>query len=332
MIKDVIKYEVICRFKDQGYLEIHNRTERISQGPNGKGYVCLWPYTSRLHAPQVWPYLGRKLLRLVVDRSGFFNGQVRSNTKEEIDISVLIGHRGMDRLPHLLCTISYIAAQEGVSLECIVVEQDTTAQIERYLPSWIKYRFIRTDEIDSYNRSAAFNAASRYASGKVLLLHDNDMLIPKTYCKDILELVKKGYEAINSKRFVFYLNQFDSVKLMDSVIHIGNCNPEYIVQNLEAGGSMAITKEGYQKIGGMDESFIGWGGEDNEFWRRCSILNRWIWGYASVIHLWHPSQPMKGKDDNVNITRARELISINLRDRINDLAGINRFDTNSGEN
>jgi hypothetical protein len=81
------------------------------------------------------------------------------------------------------------------------------------------------------------------------------------------------------------------------------------VQNLEAGGSMAIRADTYRAIGGMDETFVGWGGEDNEFWDRCLTRPTWIWGYEPIVHLWHPSQPHKLRSDNPNLARAKELMA-----------------------
>ena len=106
---------------------------------------------------------------------------------------------------------------------------------------------------------------------------------------------------------------------MESLDCLVDESPDYIVQNLEAGGSMAITKEAYFRIGGMDEEFIGWGGEDIEFWERCSLLNRWIWGYEPIIHLWHRSQPLKEKKDNPNIARIKYLDTVDLRGRVENL-------------
>jgi GT2 family glycosyltransferase len=91
------------------------------------------------------------------------------------------------------------------------------------------------------------------------------------------------------------------------------------VQNLEAGGSMAITAEAYNRVGGMDEAFRGWGGEDNEFWDRCLTLPTWIWGYEPIVHLWHRSQPLKGEGDNPNLERARTLMLRPAQERIEDL-------------
>lgn len=46
-------------------------------------------------------------------------------------------------------------------------------------------------------------------------------------------------------------------------------------------------------IGGFDEEFIGWGGEDNEFWDRCLTRKTWEWTYLPIVHVWH--EPQQGK-------------------------------------
>ena len=69
--------------------------------------------------------------------------------------------------------------------------------------------------------------------------------------------------------------------------------PAIIVQNLEAGGSVAITRAAYERVGGLDEGFVGWGGEDNEFWERAQTVSVWPYGYVPLIHLWHAPQPEK---------------------------------------
>ena len=61
-----------------------------------------------------------------------------------------------------------------------------------------------------------------------------------------------------------------------------------------------ITRTGYERIGGLDESFIGWGGEDNEFWERAQTLRVWPWANLPLVHLWHAAQP--GKHDAANPT------------------------------
>lgn len=319
LIKDFFRYKVHLHSNNDAFLQLHNRLERISPGPNKLGYVCLWYNTSRLHAPLIIPSLGLQLLKKCLIKSKFeLKEKMISDSNPRI--SVLIGHSGLERLPLLLTTIKSIASQIETSLECIIIEQDKTPRVKEYLPDWVRYIFLETSaDLNGYNRSAGFNMGAAYAKGQILLLHDNDMLVPNTYCRDIAYLADKGYEALNTKRYVFYLKDPHSQKIINSIQELSSEPPDYIVQNLEAGGSMAITKEAYLRIGGMDEEFIGWGGEDIEFWNRCALLNRWIWGYEPVIHLWHRSQPLKTNKNNPNIERIREINSQSLPERIQHL-------------
>jgi GT2 family glycosyltransferase len=301
------------------YLCITNRNEKISLGPTGVGYVCLWPYTSKLHAPMLFPRLGQRMLQIACKDWGFSQSD-RIAVKADCEITVVIGHRGRERIGHLLTTLRSIAAQREVDIECIVVEQDSESILGDCLPSWVRHIFQRDmGERDKYNRAAAFNCGVNHAKGKIVVLHDNDMIMPEKYCKEIRDIYRKGYEVINVKRFVFYINRSDSLEIMDRCSAIETYKPEFIVQNLEAGGSVAITKKGFHQIGGMDEGFVGWGGEDNEFWDRAASLKRWIWGYLPIIHLWHEAQSLKVVSNNTNIVRAKDLIRIDRSERIRRL-------------
>ncbi len=68
------------------------------------------------------------------------------------------------------------------------------------------------------------------------------------------------------------------------------------MQNLEGGGSIAVDREVYFALGGFDEEFFGWGGEDNEFWERALTRPVYNYGYLPLFHLWHRSQPEKRAD------------------------------------
>lgn len=323
LIQDWLRYEISGdRLR---YLKIKNRMERLSRGPISDSYVCLWPYTSRLNIVEKWPNIGNYLIRRAISDNSFRFADHRETTGAK-DISVIIGHRGVERMDLLLMTLKSLAAQREVGIECIVIEQDSMIRIRDNLPKWVRYSFQKTEGgKENYNRSAAFNLGAKSAQGKVLLLHDNDMIVPTNYCYDIMRLVKEGYQALNTKRFVFYLSEEDTRKVFSSLDCIKSAVPLYIVQNLEAGGSMAITRQAYFDIGGMDEDFVGWGGEDNEFWRRCSHLKRWIWGFSPIIHLWHESQPLKSNSKNENIMRARMLKDVSIQERIRILRDKNSF-------
>jgi len=227
------------------------------------------------------------------------------------EVSFIIGHRGTERLPNLLATLDSIAAQEGPAFECIVVEQADGPEIPAHLPSWVHYRFCPPKAKGAlYNRSLAFNVGARSARGKVLVLHDNDMLVPTCYAKELVVRWNGGAKVINLKRYIFYLSERDSREIMDSRrLHPG-ISPDIVLQNLTGGGSVAVDSDWYFAVGGHDEEFVGWGGEDVEFWDRATSEGG-VYGYAMlpIVHLWHRPQPDKTEGKDSNAMRRLESVS-----------------------
>ena len=321
LVRDLPRYLSALAGKGEAWLGVCNRNEQLKPAPDCNGFSCDWRWTSELHAPKVIPLLGRLLMRrALADCPIALSKEPGQSVIDPPEVTFLIGHRGMARLPHLLLTVQSIAAQLGASVECIVVEQDTVSQLGQHLPAWVS--LVHTPPPDPnmpYCRSWTFNVGARHARGKVLVLHDNDMLVPVDYAACILDRVRRGYDVVNLKRFIFYLSQAHTRELFDGTASFLNAAPEVIVQNTEGGGSIAITREGYDKIGGMDESFIGWGGEDNDFWERAQTLPVWPWANLSLVHLWHAAQPGKQDAQFETARHYRALTEIDPRERINAL-------------
>jgi len=284
---------------------MRNRQDVLILSPDRDGIQCDWEHTRPLHLCAVFPVAGRWLLRralkvrpiLLKERPDTVHSgrecsnQTESNPEERPAVSFIIGHRGMERLPHLLATLRSIAGQTGVGFECIVVEQDNEPLVRDRLPAWVRYVHTPLPENNlPYNRSWAFNEAAQVARGDVLILHDNDLMVSHDYAAESVRAYQAGYEVAQLKRFIFYLNEVDSTQLMSmEKISSGICS-DYVIENACGGGSIAISRKVYWDIGGMDEAFVGWGGEDQEFWDRC--LTRKVWHYAMlpIIHLWHAPQ------------------------------------------
>jgi hypothetical protein len=318
-IKDRPRYEWALRRPGPSYLSLCNRLESLDPAPQGLGYACRWAFTSQLHAPTVQPRLGQRLLQCCIDNAPIQCTTTPPPSHQEPQISVLIGHRGTERLPLLLATLQSLAAQRHVRFECLVIEHDTCATMADHLPPWVRHVHDVTKSATPYNRSQAFNFGAQHARAPVLLLHDNDMLVPADYLSRILERISLGYVVVNPKRYVFCLTQMHTEALLSGDADLCHYPLEAIVQNLEAGGSMAITTGAYCELGGMDESFVGWGGEDNEFWDRCLTLPTWIWGYEPIVHLWHASQPEKLLVHNSNFQRLTDHLRLPTMQRIDRL-------------
>lgn len=305
------------------YLQIHNRAEFLEPAPDATGYRCLWQWTSDLHAPKVIPALGRWLMRrALADHPVVLpdGGAAHASHGAAPQLTFIIGHRGVARLPHLLATLRSVAAQQGATVECIVVEQDVESQLGPYLPAWVRLVHTPPPSADlPYCRSWAFNIGAQHARSAVLVLHDNDMLMPQDYAAWILQRIAQGYEAVNPKRFIFYLSQEHSQAFFAGQAGLLAQPPEVIVQNLEGGGSVAISRDAFARIGGMDESFIGWGGEDNEFWERAQTLRVWPWAGLPLVHLWHAAQPGKHDATYQTARHYQSLAKIDPQQRIKRL-------------
>jgi GT2 family glycosyltransferase len=295
IVYDVPSYLLLLSLKNRRYLSLCNRNERLEISPDGQAYRCDWQWTSDLYLPKVFPIFGRWLYRRAF-RDFPIELKARPNVleTENPDVSFIIGHRGLDRLPLLLTTLKSIAGQRECRVECIVVEQDATELIRDHLPDWVRY--LHTPLPDSgtaYSRAWAFNVGARAARSECLVFHDNDMLVPSCYARDAQYYHRMNYAFTNLKRFIFYLGKESIEKTIEN--ESLNLKPpiESVVQNLEAGGSFVADKRAYFEIGGFDERFVGWGGEDNEFWERASTRKLYPYGYLPFVHLWHAPQPGK---------------------------------------
>lgn len=310
------------------WMFMRNRNDVFTISPDRSGVRCDWLNTRPLHLCDVFPITAQWLMRRALrhrpiklqGRPEYVSEElVCSNGKpaetKAPDVSFLIGHRGIERMPLLLATLKSIAVQEDVLFECIVVEQDESPTIQGELPDWVQYLHSPNGGGQPYNRSRAFNEAARIARGRVLILHDNDIMVPAVYASAAIERYIQGYAISQLKRFIFYLNEISTNRVLESDDGLRSGGCEQVIENLCGGGSLAVSKEAYLYLGGMDEEFVGWGGEDEEFWDRCKACRVREFACLPFVHLWHSPAPGK-RTENANSFRLREVSGKSIFDRI----------------
>jgi len=338
---DLLRYVSATRARGR-WIHMRNRAEEIKF--DGRGIECTLKYMSELHIANVFPKTGTRLMQEALAQwpvsfadaprlEGSFPaaqspghpephraaGQPGNRATPNPDVTFVIGHRGSSRLPHLQLTLRSIGAQQEVAIECVVVEQAPEPEIRSALPPWVRYVHQPAQEGEPYRRAATFNEGVRRARGRLLVLHDNDLLVPERYAAEIVARAAESWEAMDLKRFVFYLAPRDSERVLSSGRLTLDERSDTVIQNVR-GGSIAITREAYDGIGGFDESFVGWGGEDLEFWERAETRRATRFGYLPMIHLWHAAQPEKLQvQDAPAIKRYFELAAVPVEERIERL-------------
>jgi len=203
-------------------------------------------------------------------------------------VSFVIPHRGRERLPLLMTVLKSIAAQEGETIECIVVEQSCRPEIKEELPRWVRYIHTPVGRPDMpFNRSWALNVGAVLAEGEILVMHDGDTCVPKCYARELRAIHSQGYKTMRLTRFCFMLDEQSSHVLCRTLDLSRKCKVSgMMIQNM--GRTVAVDRETYFELSGHDESFIGWGGEDDEFAQRCNLVRQYSYCYLPMVHLYHP--------------------------------------------
>ncbi len=200
-------------------------------------------------AAKVFPQAGMRLME-----KAFEQWPISSvDTPPSLDqpaVTFVIGHRGLARLPHLLATLRSIAGQTDVPVECVVVEQAVEREVESRLPAWVRYIHTPPPSRDyDYNRSWTLNAGARAARGELVVLHDNDMLVPRGYAAELHARMREGFDFLDLKRFTFYLPEETTRRFFESG-ELSTNVPSTVVQNLR-GASIAASRRAYFAIGGL---------------------------------------------------------------------------------
>jgi hypothetical protein len=307
--------------RPEGWVQVTNRLDSVSRSSEPFGIRCHSDSTSSLHLCDVFPLWGRWLLRSVLRTWEFRLAESVRFSAEPI-YSFVIPYRGIGRQSQLEATIRSIAAL-AERVECIVVEQDERSCVEN-LPGNTRYVHApHPSENENWHKCFAFNCGVRKARGQIVICHDADILVPTRYLEVIHHhLIRGGQEVVYPQRFLFYLDQETTSAILrtNDLSGLESAVPDAVKQNW-TGGTLAITKQAYWKIGGFDERFTNWAGEDREFYDRCQVLDGWFFGYVPFLHLWH--EPQAGRTSSAQRQQAwdftRKRLAVPRQVRIQEL-------------
>ena len=174
-----------------------------------------------------------------------------------------------------------------------------------------------------FSKSVAVNDAASRAHGDVYAIIDADGYISASSVLFCAEEIRKARVAKHKLWYVPY-RQFYRLteEASQFVLHSSSADPfvfsvppvsEYVQTTIDANkkntdcssyighwfGAMIqiVPREAFELVGGWDERFRGWGGEDLAAMRATDILYWWHKTLPiPVFHIWHPMLSVTGTD------------------------------------
>ena len=327
MLLDIPRLLPALLLRDK-WIKACNRKDFLKIEYGGVDTASIGRWSSDIYACHAFPWLGKRLMKNAFSQWPIkFADKI--NVKVRPKVSFVIPHRGIERLPLLKAVIRSIFAQEDVFVECVVVEQNTVQELFD-LPEGVTYiHSPHTEDPSGWHKAWAYNVGVQKAKADIVVCHDGDIIIPKRYALEVSKyLGDKRFEVCHLQRFLFCLNQKDTMYALENMAVPDDVMPERARQNWQ-GGTVAILKDAFWRIGGFDNSFVDWGGEDNEFYDRCQTLNVFKYGYLPFIHLWHePQQAKENSKRTRNLTVLNEKLKIPAFTRIKILQEQNLHSNN----
>lgn len=293
---------VLSGITGSNWLDVRNRHQRIENDPVSGGRVCLWTSSSLLTATRIFPRVGARLLETCLaewpirfaDRLPVRPlGARQPAARPRISFILPVGG-GSDRIPHFRLSVASLLAQVDCPLEIIVVEYSAKPCYGPEVPKECIYHHLPADpQVDGYNKSAAMNAGVRIAQADVVALLDADMIVPERLSAWLTERFDcfPDLAAMRYARLIFNLDEADSRKMDPQKPLQVPQQIRFVNQNTPM--PLAVRKSAYEEVGGHDEAFVGWGGEDLEFLSRLRTLRCSEGGRVPIVHIWHPFAPQK---------------------------------------
>jgi len=219
--------------------------------------------------------------------------------------------------------ISFIVPAKGrtESLECLFEHFERAKRKTKldiafvlYEPSEIpvNYKKMRNKELnyihfpvsddEQFNRALSFNLSTRIFPSKYYIFHDVDLIFDKDFFSKIETYIKENKTPLQTycKRRVCSLSEETTKKIYNKTMQVGELIPNFngTTENPigSTGGSLLISHDLFQKVGGFDpEFFTGYGPEDLFFWEKMKLFSDAIYfadePKIELFHLHHEKQP-----------------------------------------
>lgn len=142
-----------------------------------------------------------------------------------------------------------------------------------------------------FNRSAAINLAAKKAGNwQAAIIADSDTWVPPNQVEAGIRAAMETGHLVSCLDRVVELDQQTTENILTfGFSAIDTKYAKVRTAEMETQSSMlAVPRHLFERLGGFDERFVSWGGEDNSFWRAAHLIGGPVVRTAGpAYHLWH---------------------------------------------
>ena len=145
------------------------------------------------------------------------------------------------------------------------------------------------------NKAKAVNSAAKKATRDIFVIADADIVYDPNLIVEAVKLLKKRVWVVPFTK-IYNVERQGTERLLNTRpkwpidVNFEECTKANWLYAGFAGKLFVISRENFEAVGGFDERFIGWGGEDDAFSYAVRTLGSKIVNMdGEIFHLWHPS-------------------------------------------
>lgn len=156
------------------------------------------------------------------------------------------------------------------------------------------------DSGELFSRSKAVNRAYLQATKDIIVIADSDIVYDPNLLKKSITYVNDGQWVIPFSRILRLSKETSQLLLKRPSEWPLLIETDAAAEQATAfvGGFNVLGRNAYEAVGGYDERFVGWGGEDEAFaYALDTLIGRHLRMDGEMVHFWHP---FVGPDGNPN--------------------------------
>lgn len=144
-----------------------------------------------------------------------------------------------------------------------------------------------------FDRSKTRNLAMRRAEHDIVVLHDADTLATRENLLASIKAARTHQGLVLPYNFYRGMSKASTENVLAQPTKLDPFKETPEETNASSiGGIWVMQKKLWEKAGGMDERFRGWGYEDDAFFYASETLNEPVKRIkGDIVHFWHPRAP-----------------------------------------